>query len=533
MVMTATQNKSPGYESRATKTIKPDEAAAELARRELARRRLRWFGDYIYPWWRPGSVHELICTALEDVYKYIASGGTEGEGALIVEMPPQHGKTTITSRLFPAWLLGKLPDSNVILTAYAADLAQDNSREIRQIVTGTRFKGVFGEKSATDAPVMLSDDSAARANWKLAEPHRGGVIAVGVGGGTTGRAADLIVVDDPFKNREEAESPQERSKKIKWLTSSVYSRMRKGSAIVIIHTRWHREDVIGEVLRAMASNPQALKYKVLSLPAFPLESEELAKNEEEQQQAMMDGLYRPLQDPLEREPGSFAPLWEEEFPRATLEQIRITLEASGQLSDWYALYQQQPRNEAGEFFSRSDFEVIERAPDGLRWVRYNDLALSEKKTADWNTSVATAMDKEGTVYLRDMVRVKGWTEFKERLKTLMLMAEEVGTTWGIEDVAFQALAFQELARERELARVSILPIRPNGDKVSRARPLQARGKSGKLKLVKGPWVETFIQECLDFPNGRHDDQVDTASGGLQMIADLSARVKQPSISRPG
>jgi predicted phage terminase large subunit-like protein len=128
------------------------------------------------------------------------------------------------------------------------------------------------------------------------------------------------------------------------------------------------------------------------------------------------------------------------------------------------------------------------------------------------------MDTNGDVYYRDMIRVQGWIEFKERCKSAMLSDLEKGTTWGVEDVAFQALAFQELMRDRELANVNILRIAPEGDKVTRARPLQGRGKAGKVKLVRGPWIQIFILEALDFPNGQHDDQIDTASGGLQMIA---------------
>jgi predicted phage terminase large subunit-like protein len=101
----------------------------------------------------------------------------------------------------------------------------------------------------------------------------------------------------------------------------------------------------------------------------------------------------------------------------------------------------------------------------------------------------------------------------------MLSDEERGTQWALEDVAFQALAFQELAREPKLARVAMSQVRPEGDKVTRARPLQTRAKAGKVFLVRGPWVQEFILEALDFPSGRHDDQVDSASGGLEMISD--------------
>ena len=502
--------------------ITAEMAQAERALRQLARMHLCDFGEYIYPWWKPAEVHRLICGELENVGRYIESGGKEGVGALILEMPPQHGKTTIVSRLLTSWMLGKLPNTNVILTSYNDELAGDNSREVRNIVTSERFDAVFGQRSAVDEPVSISEDSTARASWHLAEPHRGSVRAAGVGGGTTGRPADLIIVDDPFKNREEAESPQARKKILKWYTSSILSRRRKGTAIVIIHTRWNREDLIGEAIKAMKTDPKALQYKVVSLPAFPLEPEEYAKSESEQDQAMLEGLFKPMADPLGRAPGSSVALWPDEFPQEMLEQIRSTLEASGEISDWYALYQQQPRPADGVFFSTADFPIVERIDSTrLRWFRYIDLAISEKKTADWNATIAEALDGEGILYQRDMLRVHGWIEFKAQLKALMLSPEERGTIWGVEDVNFQALAFLELISDAELAAVAILAVRPNGDKVSRARALQSRARAGKVRLLKGPWNQTYISECVDFPTGRHDDQVDTASGGLQMIADFA------------
>lgn len=498
--------------------VTPNMALAERALRELARRKLAVFGAYIYTWWQPAAVHVLVCEALEGVYEYIESGGERGTGSLIVEMPPQHGKTTMDSQIFPAWLMGKRPDSRVILTAYGADLAQENSRLVRQIVTGEKFAAIFGAQSVLEEPVTISDDSSAKNAWSLAEPFRGGLMAAGVGGGTTGKSADLIVIDDPLKNREEAENPVERKKILRWMTSSILPRARKGTAIIIIHTRWHREDLIGEMLKSMQTDPKARAWKVISLPAYPLEENEYALNLDEQVNAMLQGLYRPFTDPLGREPGSRTPLWEAEFPESMLNQIRSTLEATGQVTDWFSLYMQQPRPAEGMFFGADDFQIVEQAPEDLTWFRYVDLALSEKKSADYNASVAMAMDANGILYLRDMIRGQGWTNYKERMKAVMVSPEEAGVRWALEDVAFQALAWQELMREPSLANVSITRIRPEGDKVTRARPLQGRAKAGKVKLVRGPWNQQFILEALDFPNGQHDDQIDTASGGLQLIA---------------
>jgi len=495
--------------------LTPELARIERSKRELARRHVADFGQYVLPWWKPAAHHALIAEYLELVETYIRTRG-KGIGRLIIEMPPRMGKTVEVSQIFPAWLLGRLPDSKIILTSYGADLAQDNSRAVRQIVTGERFAAVFGQLSAVEHPVELSDDARAKANWDLAEPHRGGVVAAGVGGGITGKGAHLLIIDDPYKNREDADSEAYRRRVMSWYTSSAYTRLEEGGAVVIIHQRWHREDLIGELLKAMSTDPLADQWVVLCLPALAYSEDELAKTEEEQRQALLEGIWKDREDTLGRKPGEA--LWPQKYDREILEKIRRNLELNGGLLDWYALYQQQPRPQEGGFFDIPDFEIVEKAPDGLRWYRYVDLAISEKKTADWNASVAVAMDKDGTVYLRDMIRVQGWLEFRERAKAAMLSDLEYGTTWAVEDVAFQALALQEFRRDAELANVNIISITPRGDKVERARPLQGRAKAGKVKLVRGNWNQAFILEALDFPNGRHDDQIDTASGGLQMIA---------------
>lgn len=496
----------------------PEQAMAERALRELAKRRLADFGQYMMPDWIIAPHQRLMADYLEQVERYIATDGREGIGRLIIELPPQHTKTTWASQLMPAWLLGRMPNSNIILTSYGADLAGENSRKVRNLITNDRYKNVFGDRSSLEDPVDLSADSRSTTSWSLRAPHRGGVIAAGVGGGITGRPADLLVVDDPFKNRQEADSLQYRKSVISWFGSSAMTRLRQGSAVVIMHTRWHRQDLTGELLRAMMQDPRADQWTVLCLPAIAYEDEEYAGDVEDQRSKMREGIYLNMEDPLGRAPGEV--LWPAEFPREMLDSIRASLEAQGNSGDWYSLYQQEPRPQEGEFFGAGDFKIIEREqlPKDLQWVRYCDLAISKSTRADWNSTVALAMDSTANLYFRDMIRVKGWVEFKTRVKTAMLSLEERGTDWAVESNNFQELAFQEFITDPELIGVAVRGIKVSDDKVSRARPMQGRGKAGKIYLVRGPWNEAFISEFVDFPTGVHDDQVDTASGGLQMLA---------------
>ncbi len=494
--------------------ITPEEALLERVRREKARRSLIAFSEYIAPWYKPGRHHYLVAETLELVLRYIETKGKEGVGRLIISEPPRHGKTEQVSRLFPAYLLGRLPDSRVIVTSYGADLAQDDSRAIREYLVGDRYQAVFGEQSAVDEAVDLAQDARARANWNLAAPHRGGVVAAGVGGGITGKGAHLLIVDDPFKNRDEAESEPYRKRVKSWWTSSAYTRLEDGAAVVITHTRWNRDDLAGYLLQQMVQDPlMADQYTVLFLPAVALEEEEYCRDEAEYLKNLERGIYIPQRDPLGRAPGEA--LWPEKYTAENLAKIRANVLDF----EFTCLYQQMPRPESGGFFDEKDLVIVDRAPEGLLWFRYVDLALGKTKTADWNTTVATALDPStGIVYYRDLLRVHELSDFEAQLVEWIKADSEIGTIWGFEDVSFQELFMLDLLKKPELANKNILPVAPVGDKVSRARPLQMRARQGKVRLVRGPWTQQFINEFLGFPAGKHDDVVDTASMGLQMVA---------------
>lgn len=494
--------------------ITAEEALAERVRRERARRSLIAFSEYIAPWYHPGRHHYLVAETLELVLKYIETKGKEGVGRLIISEPPRHGKTEQVSRLFPAYLLGRLPDSRVIVTSYGADLAQDDSRAIREYVVGDRYQAVFGSRSALDEAVDLAQDARARANWNLAAPHRGGVVAAGVGGGITGKGAHLLIVDDPFKNRDEAESEPYRKRVKSWWTSSAYTRLEDSAAVVITHTRWNRDDLAGYLLQQMVQDPLlADQYHVLFLPAVALEEEEYCRDEADYLRNLERGIFIPQRDPLGRKPGE--PLWPEKYSVEALARIRANVLDF----EFTCLYQQLPRPQSGGFFDEENLVVVDKAPEGLLWFRYVDLALGKTVAADWNATVATALDPAtGDVYFRDLLHVHELSDFEAQLVELMKADSEKGTIWGFEEVTFQELFMRDLLKKPELANKSILPVKPEGDKVSRARPLQLRAKQGKVKLVLGPWNRKFINELLGFPSGKHDDLVDTASGGLQMVA---------------
>lgn len=179
---------------------------------------------------------------------------------------------------------------------------------------------------------------------------------------------------------------------------------------------------------------------------------------------------------------------------------------------------------AGAVFKRGWFTVVEHAPPNMQWVRYWDLAASTKESADFTASAAVALADDGTLYIRDMIRDRlEWPDAKTVI--MQSMQSEPGVIHGIEEALHGLAAVQDLRRERSIAHVTLRGIRVDKDKVSRALPWAARAEQGKVVLVRGSWVESFLAEVCAFPLAPHDDQVDTISGGNAMLATPTVNVR--------
>ena len=515
--------------SKKKKMILPEQLDLEILNRELAHRELISFSTYMAPWYKPAPHHELVATYLEQVKLFVETEGAQGIGRLIILEPPRYGKSEQVSRLFPAWFLGNLPDKRVILTSYGADLAESDSEAVRNYVQNYRYSAVFGDFSTEIDPVKIDPDNSRRSKWDLADPYRGGMVAAGIGGGLTGFGAHLFLIDDPFKSRDDADSELYRGRVMSWYKSVAYQRLEKGGAMVITHTRWHPEDLVGELLKAMASNdPYADKWEVVFLPALALEENEYPETPEKFNENLLRGVFVPMGgDMLKRAPGQ--PLWPEKF---NLESL-LAKQANTDDVDWMSLDQQMPLSESGEMFSDENFGEVEKAPEGLQWFSYIDLALGKTELSDMNSTMPMAMDKEGNEYWRDLIHVRNLTEFFAQVKIAMLDPVNLGCVWGVESTGFQYVEFQKFLEDPELAGVVIIPIYPIKDKVLRARPLQSRGRAGKIKLVKAPWNKVLKRQFATFPRGKHDDLVDVASGGNEMIAKGFSRKKKKARSYQG
>jgi hypothetical protein len=254
--------------------VAAEHARRELARRELARREFASFCSYALPVYPAHARHlQALNVRLQKVERFVATGGREGVGRLMVNMPPQYWKSTTTSVLFPAWFMGRNPQLRVIVTSYNASLAMDFSRQARDLMLDEPYRKVFGDLAyppGDERLVTVAKDSRSVESWNLAG-HYGGLRAAGVGGGISGKPGHLVIIDDPFKDRAEAESKARRDAVWNWYTSAAYMRLQKGSAIIVIQTRWHADDLSGRLLQAMANDPKADWWSVLSMPALALD----------------------------------------------------------------------------------------------------------------------------------------------------------------------------------------------------------------------------------------------------------------------
>lgn len=429
---------------------------------------------HIYRRYQHGAHLEALDALLTDVSRYVESGGKEGVGRAIIEMPPRHGKTVSTSRLFPTWHIGRNPDHRVMLVSYGASLAEKNSRYARNLIQSPRYTQLYPH-------IHLARDSKAADAWDL-EGYDGGMDAMGIGGSATGKGAQLLIIDDPVKNREEAESKLIRDKTWDSFNDDLYTRLEPGGAIVVMMTRWHQDDLIGRLLKS------GEHWHRLRLPA----------------------IAEPL-DALARTEG--AALWPERFPLDTLRDIERTL---GPYS-WSALYQQNPVPSEGGIFKRAWFPIVHQHPEIVHAVRYWDLAMSEKTSADYTASVKIASCTDGHTYVVDVTHDRiDWGNLTDYMAGVMLN-DGVNVLQGVEEKGYMSRAVQSLNADPRLHGYSVFGYPVDKDKLTRALPFAARCAAGMVHLLSAHWNEIYTDELCSFPNGAHDDQVDASSGAWTML----------------
>ena len=409
--------------------------------------------------------HKLIASYLEAVER--------GEiDRLMIFTPPRHGKSEIVSRRFPAWYLGRNPNKQIIAASYNSDLAGDFGRDVRNLVADEIYHNIFG--------VSLRQDSKAADRWNT--QNGGAYIAAGVGSGITGRGAHVGVIDDPIKDRKEAESLTVRNNIWHWYTSTFYTRLMPGAAVILMMTRWHEDDLAGRLIKAMSTGGD--QWVILSLPAIA-----------------------EIGDPLERSEG--AALWPEWYSVEGLKRIK---EAIGS-SEWAALYQQRPSIEGGNLFKREWWQYY-RNPSSYEFIVQSwDTAFKTGEENDY--SVCTTWGIAGNMIdLIDRFQARlEMPELKRAAATLALRHRPHAIL--IEDKASGQSLIQELRKDTEL---SIVPVKTDRDKVSRAHAVTPMIEGGRVRLPEwASWVDDYLAEMSAFPKGNYDDSVDSTTQALNYL----------------
>lgn len=475
-----------------------------LARRQLAIEDNLAFCEYVDEAFVGADHLRLIASKLHEVERYVETGGKEGIGRLIITVPPRHGKTQLVSKRWPARLLGVHPAWRLALVSYGGDLAEDASRAVRALIRDEPLYKQLWPNAA------LSDESQAVNRWALAggSADNPNVVAVGVGGPLTGRGFQIIVIDDPIKGRQEAESQTVRESLKAWYKGTLRTRLEPGGAIVIIQTRWHEDDLVGWLLSQEAQG-EGEAWELVNLPA-------LAETK--------DPEGKKIKDPLGRKAGQA--LWPARYDRATL---LATKRALGSY-DWEAQYQGHPKPPGGAKIQREWLKVIEpeKVPAGMRWMRYWDLAISTKQGASYTAAARVAFDAEGNLYIAAMVRGRWeWPKQKKVLKATMLAEKPLGVMHGVETALHGTAVVQEFRTDPDLQGLGLARVTVDADKLTRALPWIALAEDGKVFLVSGAWVGDFIDEAMAFTghNDKYDDQIDTVSGGVRLQSSYGGQME--------
>ena len=416
---------------------------------------------------------------------------------LFVSMPPRHSKSETMTKKYPAWVIGNNPDFEIIIASYSMDLARDFGKIARDTYrehskSGT---GIFN--------TVIDRDKSAGDNWGILE-HRGAVVSTGVGGSATGKGAHIAIIDDPFKNREDANSRLQRDKVWAWYQSTIRTRLAPGGGIIIIQTRWHEDDLVGRIVKEM-ENGTGETFESIVLPAIAEEN-----------------------DILGRKVGE--PLWEERYGIDELENIKKAIGSR----EFSALYQQKPQVEDGGLFKRQYFKYFDVKNDFIIADNKNvnikdcfyfqtiDTAMSTHKNNDFTAIATFVCDREWNLYLVD----------------LMLERLEVPDQWNVikqyrnkYNLRFQAIESKSsgigIMQQAKREGMPFKQLKADTDKMTRALNISVMFENGKVFFNKK--LEKLLEleeQLLKFPNAVHDDAVDVCSYAGIVINDLIQNSKR-------
>lgn len=446
---------------------------AELARREMAR---RWYSDYL-PYvhgknWKTTRMSQYLAS---EVQAFLEADTGNAYDILVIETPPQHGKSMTLTETLPSWVMGRFPEWRIILGSYNDESAERFARRNKEKVRA--FCGqLFGvEIGKIDRAVEFELNG-----------HLGRLISRGIMSGVTGNPANLMIIDDPIKNRSEADSPTYRKKLWDEWQNSFKSRLAAHAKVIVIATPWHEDDMLAGLLRTEDN---------IKLIRLPVEAE------------ANDPLGRGVGEALCPELGK---------DNAWLQQFKASYQASaeGGQRAWSSLYQCNPRVEGGNLVKRDWWREYDPAetPAFATEVISVDAAF---KGADNNDYVAiTVWGKVGNDYylrycLNRHLDFTGTLDAIRQVRTLYPAARTV----LIEDKANGSAIINVLQRE-----MFCVPVNPKGGKVARVNAVSAAIESGHVFVPRGAaWLGDYIDQWTAFPAGAHDDMVDSSSQALSYL----------------
>jgi predicted phage terminase large subunit-like protein len=412
------------------------------------------------------------------------TAGTERR--VYFQIPIRHGKSEHNTIGYAVYRLLLDPTTRILLCSYSDTKAQEFSRETRRL--------------AVDLGVELSKDRNSAGSWETTAG--GGLKAVGAGAGVASTNADLILIDDPIGSRTDAESQAKRDQVWDWITNDILARCEPKTAVIMTMSRWHQDDPAGRLLEK-----QRDRWTVIDLPA---EAEE--------------------NDPLGRVVGE--PLWPELRGAEWLDEVRQDVLAYG----FASLLQGRPRPREGGMFKWAWWQIIDEVPLSGPMIRYWDLAGTEPKgkghDPDYSAGALMCRMADLRVALCDVARDRKSIHARDQWLAEVCAADLAKyrgrISWWIETEA--GIAGEErtaqLVRRLQSLGMPVYTEHPTGKKIHRAEPLASKAEAGNCVLVDGAWNDPFRAEAADFPNGKHDDQIDAAAG-----ADSKLTVRSTGISR--
>lgn len=439
---------------------------SQLQAQDAARDSFFSYVKYMWPEAILGAHHKKMA----DAFDRIANGTLK---RLIVNMPPRHTKSEFASFLLPSFLMGRDPRLQVIEATHTAELAVKFGRKVRDLMDTEKYEELF-------PAVKLKADSKAAGRWDTSKG--GSYFAVGVGGGMTGRGADLLVIDDPH-NEIDAMSDLALENAWDWYQSGPRTRLQPGGAIILVMTRWGTRDLTARLIKAQTSH-NADKWEVIEFPAI-----------------MPSG----------------KPLWPEYWKLEELEAVRASLS----VQKWNAMYQQQPTNDEGAILKREWWQRWDKdSPPAVDYmIQSYDTAYSKKETADYSVITTwgvffPSMDEGANIILLGVKR--GRWDFPE----LKRVALDEYRFWNPDNVLIEGKA-TGVTLQQELRRLGI-PVtmytpggrRTGTDKISRANSVAPILESGLVWAPETAWAEELVEECAAFPNGDNDDMVDSTTMAL-------------------